>query len=106
MSYSRTTGSYRQKILFLYGPLTIFFLFFPVFIFSKPATGTEVHSRVGKTDKVLVLFLGGLSLTDWQAAEAPNIRALTEQGAVGIMNVRSAGSFTPDNEIGRASCRE
>ena len=95
MSYLRTTGSYRNKTF--YGLFGLFFLFFSGFLLAKPVSGTETLSPGGKADKVVALFLGGLSLADWQAAETPNIRALTEQGAVGIMNVRSAGSFTPDN---------
>lgn len=97
MLYSRIIGSCRQKNLLSYGLFALIFLFSPVFFFAKPVTGTEALFPRGKADKVLVLFMGGLSLADWQEAETPNIHALTEQAAVGIMNVRSAGSFTPDN---------
>src|SRR5690606_13937208 len=97
MLYSRTAGSGRQKNRLSYGLFALVFLLAPVFFLPKPAAGRETLLTGEKADKVLVLFMGGLSLAHWQATEAPNLRALTGQGAVGIMNVRSAGSFTPDN---------
>ncbi len=97
MLYSRTAGSGRQKNRLSYGLFALVFLLAPVFFLPKPAAGRETLLTGEKADKVLVLVMGGLSLAHWQATEAPNLRALTGQGAVGIMNVRSAGSFTPDN---------
>lgn len=61
---------------------------------ARTAIGADhAHMR----EKALILFLGGLSLADWQAAEMPQIKALVERSTVGLMNVRTAGPFTPEN---------
>lgn len=72
--------------------LALFFVA-PVFAGVEPAAGEPSRP----CEKAIVLFLGGLSLADWQAAETPYFRALAERGAVGLMNVRTAGSFSPEN---------
>ncbi|NLY88024.1 MAG: hypothetical protein GX085_00115 [Firmicutes bacterium] len=70
-----------------------FFFVAPVFAGVEPVTGDPLQP--GK--KAVVLFLGGLSFADWQAAEMPHFKALAERGAVGLMNVRTAGAFGPEN---------
>ena len=71
----------------------VFFFAVPVFAGTEPVTGNL--SR--RCEKAVVLFLGGLSLADWQAAETPHLAALVERGAMGLMNVRTAGTFNPEN---------
>ena len=70
-----------------------FFFAVPVFAGGEQVTGAPLR----RCEKAVVLFLGGLSLADWQAAETPQLKALAERGAVGLMNVRTAGPFSPEN---------
>lgn len=47
--------------------------------------------------KVVVIFAGAVDLRDIIAADAPALNRFKEQSAWGIMNVRTAGAFTPEN---------
>jgi hypothetical protein len=38
----------------------------------------------------VLLFIPGTSLTDWQNADAPNLHRLLHEGAIGLMNCRTA----------------
>lgn len=52
---------------------------------------------VSPPGKVLVLLVNATSLTDLAEAPAPTLHALMNQGALGMMNVRTGGSFSPEN---------
>lgn len=57
--------------------------------------GQTSLAQSGGRNQAVIVFMGGVSLSDWLAADAPNLHALIEQGSIGIMNARPAGSFTP-----------
>ena len=47
--------------------------------------------------KVVMIFAGAVDLKDIIAADAPAFNHFKEQSTWGIMNVRTAGAFTPEN---------
>jgi len=56
--------------------------------------------------KVIIFFFGGISLTDLAEADLPNLRSLIHRGALGIMNNRTAGAYTPANAYATLGARE
>ncbi|NLZ44269.1 MAG: hypothetical protein GX894_05380, partial [Clostridia bacterium] len=86
---SRSSGRWTG----IFAVCLAFFFAAPVFAGAEPVTGDPPR----RCEKAVVLFLGGLSLADWQAGGTPHLAALEGRGAVGLMNVRTAGTFTPEN---------
>lgn len=89
-----------RKSQFLSGLLLLLlFLFLAI---PAPAAWASVAQK----KKVIVFFFGGVSLTDLSEADLPNIRQLIDQGSFGIMNNRTAGSYTPANAYATLGARE
>lgn len=66
------------------------------FGWSGPALPSPT-ATASSQGKVLVLFVNAASLADLVEAPTPTLHALIKQGALGLANVRTGGSFSPEN---------
>lgn len=63
-------------------------------------------SPAAPEQKVIIVFAGALSLSDLEVRGTPNLHALIERGALGIMNIRTAGSYSPENAYATFGAKE
>jgi hypothetical protein len=69
----------------------------PVNALSNVAANVTDSAMFERKPKVIIIFAGAVDLEDIIAADAPALNRFKEQSAWGIMNVRTAGAFTPEN---------
>lgn len=71
--------------------------------YQSRSAPTRLIDNLGSEDgvkekkQVILVFAGGISLADLCSVKTPGFQRLLSQGSLGIMNVRTGGSFTPEN---------
>lgn len=84
----------KKRRLQLRPPTFILAAFMVQLAFGAPAHAARASSIAA--EKVIVLFMGGVSLPDIMSAEAPTLHRLASKGAWAVMNARTASAFSPE----------